>query len=296
MARNPICTAGAVLLLSLILGVLVVRTVRSDDGAIIGGRVLGGGSAQRGVPRWFADGLTRLDLHVDPETTWPVVRSVGVVATVLSVVTDPELIIAVVPFVAVGTLAAVGWSVARRAGRDRRSVDAAVVAEALVAPLGAGASLVQAVEWIVERAGPADATVAELASVHRSIRQGIPVQEAFDRWAATSGGDGRLLADALAVAGASGGSQVGALLGVGDTLREREALAREVRALSSQASASALALVVTPPAFTGVVAVADGRVASFLFGTPVGWACFIVGAAVDAVGWWWMRRLTGAVS
>jgi tight adherence protein B len=119
----------------------------------------------------------------------------------------------------------------------------------------------------------------------------------LDEWAARRPDTGvGLLADALALAGATGGSQVGALRSVGDTLREREALHREVGAMAAQAQLSASVLVVAPVAFAIVVSLLDRRIAAFLLASPLGWACLAVGAALDGAGAWWMRRLVGAVT
>jgi len=40
----------------------------------------------------------------------------------------------------------------------------------------------------------------------------------------------------------------------------------------------------------------DGRVASFLFATPGGWACLAAAVLLDLAGAAWSRRLVGAVS
>lgn len=119
----------------------------------------------------------------------------------------------------------------------------------------------------------------------------------MDRWAVERPGTGvGLVADALALAGHSGGSQADALLGVAGTLRERQALGREVRALGSQARASAAVLVVTPIGFAAVVALVDPRIRHVLLATPLGWACLATGLLLDAMGAAWMRRLLAAAS
>ncbi|MBX3314465.1 MAG: type II secretion system F family protein [Actinobacteria bacterium] len=246
----------------------------------------GGGS----VPRWF-DGLVhRAGLPVDAVALWSVARPLAVVLAGALAVAQPVLLVV--------ALAGGGVITARARAVSRRPpvVDPVAVVEALVAPLGAGASLAQAVDAACERA-PGSAAGAALAPVLRSIDEGRAAQAAFDRWVAGRGDPNLVLvADALAVAGTSGGSRAHALISVSRTIREREALAREVRALGSQSRTSAVVLSVVPVAFTGVVAVVDTRVAAFLFSTPAGVACLGSGLVADAFGWWWMRRLVGAVS
>ncbi len=93
----------------------------------------------------------------------------------------------------------------------------------------------------------------------------------------------------MTVASETGGATAAVIDGVADTLRDRVALEREVAALSSQARASAVLLVVAPIVVAVLAAVADDRIASFLFGSPAGWACIVVGLLLDAVGAVWMR-------
>jgi tight adherence protein B len=82
---------------------------------------------------------------------------------------------------------------------------------------------------------------------------------------------------------------------VADTLRERRALRREVRALSAQARASAAVVAVAPLGFAVVMAATDEATAAFLFGSPAGLACVVVGLGLELAGWRWMQHIVGAV-
>ena len=73
---------------------------------------------------------------------------------------------------------------------------------------------------------------------------------------------------------------------VADTIRDRAAIAGELRAQTAQARASALALSVLPLAFTGLLALTDPGVLAFLLGTVGGWLCLTLG--LDAAGGWWL--------
>jgi tight adherence protein B len=89
----------------------------------------------------------------------------------------------------------------------------------------------------------------------------------------------------------TGGAQARAVDGVAATLRDRLALDAEVRALSSQARASAVVIGVAPVVFGAVTAATDARTAAFLFRSPVGLLCLAMGLGLDALSWFWMRRL-----
>ncbi len=83
---------------------------------------------------------------------------------------------------------------------------------------------------------------------------------------------------------------------VARTLRERAALAGELRAQTAQARASAAALSALPLLFTGLCALADRGVLSFLTGTLLGAACLVAGAGLQAMGLLWMHRTIAAVA
>ena len=80
---------------------------------------------------------------------------------------------------------------------------------------------------------------------------------------------------------------------VAATLRERRELRAEVRALATQARASAGVLAVAPLAFAALVSTIEPGVVGFLVTTPVGLACLAVGLGLDGLGALWMARDRG---
>lgn len=137
---------------------------------------------------------------------------------------------------------------------------------------------------------------AELRTVTTRAERGMTVVAALDRWAATTDVPGApLVAAAVGLAGKTGGDVAAALGGVAETLRERRALAREIRALSSQARLSATVIAVAPVAFAGLATAADGDTARFLFGSIGGGLCVLVGVGLDVLGWRWMGRIARSV-
>lgn len=243
------------------------------------------------APAWLARGLAALEVAAEPDRIWPAVRSGGVVLAVVIAVWWPWLTVALVVLGGVAVVARP--AVLRR--RRVRDYDAEVAAsvDVLTSSLMSGASLHQAFEAAARRPGPVG---DDLVLVSRAVHQGGGLQLALDRWAELAPGRGPvLLADALAITTGSGGSHAGAIAGVGATLREREAHAREVRALGTQARLSAAVLVITPLGFAAVAALLDGRVAALIVTTPLGWACLLGGLTLNGIGAWWMHHLTGAL-
>ena len=98
-----------------------------------------------------------------------------------------------------------------------------------------------------------------------------------------------------AVAGV-GGAGGRALDAAAAALRERAAVAADVRAQAATARLSALVLVLLPLAFAAWTLVGDDDARAFLLGSRLGWAVTAAGLLLDAVGALWMRRLVaGAV-
>lgn len=281
---------GTVALTVAAVGLAVLAAARATTGAVVRSRLPG--AAASGPPAWFASVLVALDVPAAPEEAWPwAVRCLAGAAVLLAVRAPVVLLV----LVTLGLAAAAGVR-ARRRRASTSALDRALPAllDDVVAAMASGASLLQGLALASARPGPLG---TDLDRALRLRSQGLGLQAVLDDWAGRRPTTGvGLLADALALAGATGGSQVGALRSVGDTLREREALQREVSAMAAQAQLSATVLVVTPVAFAAVVALLDHRIGTFLLASPLGWACLVGGATLDGAGAWWMRRLVGAVA
>lgn len=273
-----------------LLAMAVARAVRLQRAHTVLLR-LDGPPSPPGPPAWFGRALDASGLTVRAEVGWRWACRVTVAVASLAAWHRPAIVVGLT-----GVGAGVALAVRRRRRRVRRQAqhhDLAALIDVVLFQLAAGTSLASALGSAAVQPSP---LADDLHRVAVRIRHGLGVQAAVDDWAATSGSDGvRLLADAVAIAGVSGGSQQAALLGVQATLRERDALAREVRALASQARTSGVVLVLTPIGFAAVVALVDPRVASF-YGTPAGWGCVTLGLVLDAAGARWMDRLARAVA
>jgi tight adherence protein B len=196
------------------------------------------------------------------------------------------------------TLTAAGliWPIAGRLRRSavRRRLRAAQLPpalERLATSLRTGASLPVA---LAEAAAATDPPLGpELALVAEAARRGRPIVAGLDDWSTQHGDAGtRLAATALALATVIGSAPARAIDGVAATLRDRLDLDAERRALGAQARASAVVLALAPVAFAAVLIAGDPSAARFLLATPGGWACIVAGASLDALGAFWMARLT----
>lgn len=280
---------------TLVTGALVGATAAAAAWASRRERAAAGLQAGRGtsagVPSWFVRALAVAEVRQAPERAWPLARWTVLGLLAVLVVASPRLV--VVALVLTGIAVTVAPRLTGRRAPEAYERELVSVVEGVTASLRGGASLSQAVAVAARAEGQ---VAADLAVVVGRAGQGEALQVGLDGWAHGRPQSGaRLVADALALAGASGGSGGGALAGVAATLRERAALRREVRALGSQARASAVVLVASPVAFTVAVSLLDARVAGFLVGSAAGWACLVLGFGLDVAGAWWMSRLLGAL-
>ncbi|HVF32527.1 MAG TPA: hypothetical protein VM933_05780 [Acidimicrobiales bacterium] len=197
--------------------------------------------------------------------------------------------------VAAGGLVLGGLLASRGADRRRTMADERglpPLLEAVARRLRAGGSLAQAIAEVPVDADPRCSSLPDAWARATALVPVVGVVAALDDWAASAPASPsvQLASAALAMAGETGGSPARAVDGVASTLRARLAVAEEVRALSSQARASAAVIALAPLAFGTLTGLTDDRTLAFLT-TPHGLALLTAGLALDAAGAWWMSRL-----
>jgi tight adherence protein B len=121
----------------------------------------------------------------------------------------------------------------------------------LVGALRAGYGLTQSLEMLVEQLPP-PASV-EFARVMRAIGLGLPVHRALSEMAERVGSDDLdLVVTAIGVQYEMGGNLAQTLDTIGDTVRDRIRILREIRVLTAQQRLSGYILAVVPP-FLGLM-------------------------------------------
>jgi tight adherence protein B len=250
-----------------------------------------GARPRRAVPvveRWLAPRLAAADVEVPVDrVAFGVVAGTAAVGLLGLLAGGPVL-------AGLGLAAAVGASVValgsqagRRDARLERELPGLL--EAVARSLRSGASVPGSLR---DAAATDSLAAADLAEVVADANRGRPLAEALDRWADRRGSAAvRLVVGVLTVALTSGGAPARAVDGVAATLRERAEVDRELRALATQARASAVVITVAPLAFAALGLLGDDQTADFLLRTPTGLACLAVGVALDGTGAWWMARI-----
>ncbi len=191
-----------------------------------------------------------------------------------------------------GCLGAQAVTRRRRASRRADILEAqlADAVGAIAAALRGGLSLSQAVSYAArEVEEPLAGTLARAA---RRESLGEPLDVALTRWAEEVGGeDVRLVVGVLALHRRTGGDLPRVLDRVVETLRDRRATAREVRALTAQARLSGAILGALPIAFFLFLAATSRRDVAAAFQTGPGIVSLLVGLLLEGAAFLWIRKL-----
>jgi tight adherence protein B len=187
------------------------------------------------------------------------------------------------------------WLMMGRSRRRRRLIAALPELVDLIArALRGGANLQLAMAEAAASEGPASES---LRAVLARVAAGERLGDGVDRWAAgLTHPDADMVRAVLRLGGSTGGALAVSLERTAATLRERTALADEIRALTAQARASSLVVALAPLGFLGVVVTVDRDSAAVLFTTPLGFACLLTGLLLDAAGIVWMSQIAAAVA
>lgn len=182
---------------------------------------------------------------------------------------------------------------ARRRARIREQADDQFrdVLTALAAATRAGLSLRRGLTEAERDAEPPLRQTLQ-GALHR-IEVGEPIDEALEDLASGSS-DARLVTTLLAVHRRTGGDLPSMLDEVTDIVGRRTETRRQARALSAQARASGAVLAVLPVAFVGLLSGTSGSGLGAFYRTATGSMLLLGGLALQAVGFFWLRRIARA--
>jgi tight adherence protein B len=156
--------------------------------------------------------------------------------------------------------------------------------------LQAGYSLPQAIDTVV-REGQAPMSV-EFNRAMVESRLGMPVDDALERIGERmKSSDFSWVVMAIRIQRDVGGNLAELLLTVAETLRERERLRRQIKALSAEGRLSGWILGALPVVFGFYLLVASPAYLAPLWSTPLGIAMVVLAVVLLAVGGFWMSRV-----
>jgi len=288
---------------ALIAGIAVVCGLASERRPVrprqLGDAAAGGGApAGSSGPQGRAGGaghhalgalVAELGLPLDPAATAATVRWATVAISALAFA-------AAGPLGGVAALAAVSLSprlarpVLARRRADRRDAQLPELLERLASSIRAGST--PAAAFVATAQTAPDPLARDLARVATEVDHGAALAAALARWGARAASPQvSLTANALGLAAECGGEVARSVDRVAATLRERRERRGEVRALATQARASAAVLAMLPLGFTALVASIDPAVLTVLVASPLGLLCLTVGLLLEALGAVWMSRI-----
>lgn len=244
------------------------------------------------LPKRLHAAIVATGVNHRPETVFAAWAGACAFGACLATVVAGPAMAAMVVLVALGLGA---WALRSYRFRRRDIADRSLVGvlETMARLLRAGSSMTQALRD-VEVAMRANPLGGDLSGLVAAVDRGRPLAETLDAWASGALTVPRhLAATALSLAASSGGAPARLIDSVALTLRERDDLEREARALSTQARASAAVMAAAPFVFAAMAAMIDPAVMDFLLHSVVGLGCIVVGLVLEAVGGWWMSVLIG---
>ncbi|WP_026117081.1 type II secretion system F family protein [Nocardiopsis valliformis] len=176
-------------------------------------------------------------------------------------------------------------ALARRSAGEARRRAVILLCRVMAAELRAGQPPETALRVAALEAGPMVGEVSDAASLRRVAERDE------DLWALV------YLAACWEVAAETGAGLAGVVDALAVSLTEREEQRAEVSARAAGPRTTALVLVGLPVVGVAMSAALGGSPLVFLFTTPLGLLCLVLGVLLDVLGaWWTLRMVRGAVS
>jgi tight adherence protein B len=159
----------------------------------------------------------------------------------------------------------------------------------MASSLRAGHSLLRAVDAVsTEAAAP---TSEEFARIVNETRVGRDLNDALDEVSARMGSDDfTWVAQAIAIHREVGGNLAEVLDAVGHTIRERNAIRRQVKALSAEGKLSAIVLMALPFGILGFISMTNPAYLAKFTQSAVGYGMLAVSAVMIIIGGLWLKK------
>ncbi|WP_082126679.1 type II secretion system F family protein [Allosalinactinospora lopnorensis] len=186
------------------------------------------------------------------------------------------------------------WDSALGRVRNRRRQAVVDLCRVLAAELRAGRAPAEAMRSALTELDPA--VVAELAYVAAAAQAGDDPAPALRGAAARPGAEGLgYLAACWQVASGTGSGLADVVDRLAESLAHDEAHRQEVVAQLAGPRTTALLLSLLPALGLAMATAMGTGPLLFLFTTPAGLACLLLGLVLDALGLWWTHRMVGGV-
>ncbi|GAA4286415.1 type II secretion system F family protein [Georgenia daeguensis] len=160
----------------------------------------------------------------------------------------------------------------------------------MASSLRAGHSMLQALDSVAREAE--EPTSEEFARIINETRLGREVNAALEETAARMGSEDFVwVTQAVAINREVGGNLAEVLDGVGNTIRERNDIRRQVKTLAAEGKLSAYVLMALPFGITGFLSVANPTYIGKFTDSLVGYGLIVLAIVLLIVGGIWMRKV-----
>ena len=160
----------------------------------------------------------------------------------------------------------------------------------LAGSLRAGHSLLRALDAVSREAE--EPTSTEFGRIINETRVGRPLGDALDDTAGRMASDDfTWVAQAIAIHREVGGDLADVLDTVSHTIRERNGIRRQVKALSAEGKMSGYVLMLLPIGITGFLIVSNPTYIGALTTNIIGWAMIAAAVVFMTVGGLWLRKV-----
>lgn len=190
--------------------------------------------------------------------------------------------------VPIGARAALNLLAARRRNAFADQLDDSL--QLIASSLRAGHSLLQSLAAVAREAE--EPTRDEFARIINETRVGRELSVALDETAARMGSEDFVwVTEAIAINREVGGNLAEVLDGVGFTIRERNQIRRQVKALSAEGKLSAYVLIALPIGITGFLAMTNPSYMGKFTQSLVGYVLIGVSVVMLTIGSLWLRKV-----
>jgi len=194
------------------------------------------------------------------------------------------LMLVVVPF---GARLLVKFKVGRRQAQFADQLDDSL--QLMASSLRAGHSLLRAVDAVSQDA--ASPTAEEFARIVNETRVGRDLSDSLDEVAERMGSDDfTWVAQAIAIHREVGGNLAEVLDAVGHTIRERNAIRRQVKALSAEGKLSAIVLGALPFAIMAFISLTNPSYLAKFTQSFMGYGMLAAAVVLIVIGMFWLKK------
>jgi tight adherence protein B len=214
-----------------------------------------------------------------------VALGLGVLGTLLAGVLVGLLLLVATPL---GAKLLVSFRAGRRQAAFADQLDDSL--QLMASSLRAGHSLLRAMDSVSQEAD--SPTAQEFARILNETRVGRDLGQALDELAERMGSDDfRWTAQAIAIHREVGGNLAEVLDAVGTTIRERNAIRRQVKALSAEGKLSAIVLMALPFGIAAFIAITNRPYLAHFTKSAVGWGMLALAVVLLVAGGLWLKKM-----